>query len=1039
MSDAAPAKPEDLSARLAELEQTLARRTREMAALNETSMEINSQPNLSTLLNAIVEKAAALCSAHMGGLYLLQPDGETLELVVAYHLPGNFQGATIKLGEGLSGQIAQSGELMMIPDYSAWAGRAAIFSSGHFRRVLGVPLKVRDKIIGVINVTDNQKTGPFDADEVRLVSLFADQAAIAIEHTRLYEAAQRELADRTRAQRIQTALFRIAEAVHATPNLDDLYRAIHATIHEWMPADNFYIALYDATTDLLDWVYFVDECDTWSPPQPPGRSLTAYVLRTGKPLLATPDVFDGLLARGEVELVGTPSIDWLGVPLQVNSAPIGALVVQSYTEGVRLTEEHKNLLVFVSDQVAMAIERKRAVEALRRSEREYRTLFAEAQRQTQELALLDRVRSALTRELDLTTVFRTVVEAIAATFGYTLVSLYMRRGDVLYLQHQVGYHDEIPTIALDAGVVGRIARTGQPELIEDAHADPDFVEAFKGITSEVGVPLFDEGQVVGVLNIESVPGVPLTRRDLQLMMALSEHISAAIHRARLYTEARDSAARLRTAFESLPFNLWVMDRDGSYIMQNSSDIRQWGRMIGKRADEVVSDPEVLKRWQANDRRALAGEVVPSDVEVVRGGQTRFFHEVVAPIRNGDQIDGVLGASIDITDRVRMEDALRQAQKMESLGILAGGIAHDFNNLLVALLSQMSLALSKLPADSPARDHIEKAVTAAERAAALTRQMLAFSGRGQFAQRPINFNDLLHDNLHLFEVALPKNVQLRSKLAEALPLIDGDTGQMQQVIKNLIINAGEAIGERPGVVTVSTYPQAIGGDDAAWWKYTGELLAPGQYVTLEVHDTGTGMDPETLSRMFDPFFTTKFTGRGLGLAAVLGIVRGHKGGLQVDSAPGTGTLFRLIFPVSATPPVEQATHEELPRIEPTGQVILVIDDEEPVRIAVTDILELAGLSVITAADGEEGIALFREHRPDIRLVLLDLSMPGLSGEETFNQLCQIDPAARIVLSSGYNELEVTRRFAGLGVTGFIQKPYDAVALTNAIQRYLKTLA
>jgi two-component system cell cycle sensor histidine kinase/response regulator CckA len=379
--------------------------------------------------------------------------------------------------------------------------------------------------------------------------------------------------------------------------------------------------------------------------------------------------------------------------------------------------------------------------------------------------------------------------------------------------------------------------------------------------------------------------------------------------------------------------------------------------------------------------------------------------------------------------------LRQTQKMESLGVLAGGVAHDFNNLLVAMLGQTSLALSKLGPDSVARPHVEKAVKAATSAADLTRQLLAYSGGGQFERRPIQLNTLIQDNLHLFEVAIPKNVQLHSNLAVALPLIEGDTGQLQQVIMNLIINAGEAIGERPGVVTVATRVQMLYMDDARWGQYTGTPLPPGEYVQVDVADNGGGMSADTLARIFDPFFTTKFTGRGLGLAAVLGIVRGHGGGLQVDSEVGHGTTFRLLLPVSTTSLLPSAGPVTRQEAHMTGQTILVIDDELPVRAAVTDILEDSGLRVITAEDGETGVGVYRERQAAIDLVVLDLSMPGQSGEETLRQLRELNPQVRVILSSGYDQVEVAQRFADRAYSGFIQKPYDDLTLIGEIKRYL----
>jgi CheY-like chemotaxis protein len=297
------------------------------------------------------------------------------------------------------------------------------------------------------------------------------------------------------------------------------------------------------------------------------------------------------------------------------------------------------------------------------------------------------------------------------------------------------------------------------------------------------------------------------------------------------------------------------------------------------------------------------------------------------------------------------------------------------------------------------------------------------------------NHLIQENLHLFEVAVPKNVALHSDLTEPLPVIMGDAGQIQQVVMNLIINAAEAIGERSGEVLVRTRPFHLTPDKAALWQIDEASLSSAPYVLLEVADNGCGMGPETLSKIFDPFFSTKFTGRGLGLAAVLGIVRGHDGGLRVMSEVEAGTTFELVFPSEAAITLEAVVPELVQEAEMLHHLVLVIDDEEPVRDAVTDILDLEGLPVLTAPDGQTGLELYRTRRADIDLIILDLSMPGLTGEETFRELRQINPQVRIMLSSGYSQDEVITRFAGQPEVAFIQKPYDANQLVAEVKRHL----
>ncbi len=414
----------------------------------------------------------------------------------------------------------------------------------------------------------------------------------------------------------------------------------------------------------------------------------------------------------------------------------------------------------------------------------------------------------------------------------------------------------------------------------------------------------------------------------------------------------------------------------------------------------------------------------------------YFEYAFNPaLDDAGNVVSVVATVRDVTEQKLTQEALWHTQKMESLGILAGGVAHDFNNLLAAMLSQSSLALYKMPPDAPARKHVEKTIIAAERAADLTKQMLAYSGKGGFAIQPISLNTLIRENAHLFTAVIPKSIRLNLNLADALPAFQGDPGQMQQIVMNLILNAAEAIGDNAGQITIATRCRDITAVDDQYWQQTQEPLAPGSYVSLQVEDDGKGMDDETLARIFDPFFTTKFTGRGLGLAAVLGIVRGHKGGLRVVSQPGKGAIFEILFPAAgpaAPPPAANDAPEQLP---PPSAAVLVIDDEAPVREAVTDVLEMENIRVYTAVDGQTGLALYRERQQEINLVLLDLSMPGLSGHQTFQALRQMDGELKIILSSGYSEAEIARQFSGENVAGFLPKPFKLDTLIQTIQRHL----
>ncbi|MBL9022455.1 MAG: response regulator [Myxococcales bacterium] len=396
---------------------------------------------------------------------------------------------------------------------------------------------------------------------------------------------------------------------------------------------------------------------------------------------------------------------------------------------------------------------------------------------------------------------------------------------------------------------------------------------------------------------------------------------------------------------------------------------------------------------------------------------------------------------DVTERQRAEvehaklrAQVQHAQKLESLGVLAGGIAHDFNNLLVAMLGNVSLARMELETVSPVHDYLADCELAGQRAADLCRQMLAYSGRGRFVVEPIDLSALVEDTLHLLQVSLSKKAVLKLALAKDLPRIEAEGLQVRQVLLNLVTNASEAIEERSGVVTITTGAMEC---DRGYLResYLDDDLPEGVYVYMEIADTGCGMDPGTREKIFDPFFTTKFPGRGLGLAAVLGIVRGHRGAVKVYSEPGRGSTLKVLFP--AVPGLPAATTDRKgPNLPRSEGAVLVVDDEETVRATVRRLLEHEGFRVLTAADGRAGVEVYKEHAPDIALVILDMTMPHLDGSETYRELRRIKSDVRVILSSGYSEQEAVSKFAGKGLAGFLQKPFRVQELMTLVDEVLR---
>ncbi len=402
--------------------------------------------------------------------------------------------------------------------------------------------------------------------------------------------------------------------------------------------------------------------------------------------------------------------------------------------------------------------------------------------------------------------------------------------------------------------------------------------------------------------------------------------------------------------------------------------------------------------------------------------------------------GVLGAAFERhrveRERLGLERKMVESQKLESLGVLAGGIAHDFNNLLTSILGNASLLRYDLPKNSPLHHSLEQIEKTSQRAAELCKQMLAYSGRGRFQLQRVDLARLVEDTTHLLQISISKKVVLRFNFAPGAPAVEADPTQLRQIVMNLVINASEAIGERSGVIAIST---GLMHADRSYLTttYLAPELPEGDYAFLEISDNGCGMTPEVKARIFDPFFTTKFTGRGLGLAAVLGIVRGHGGALKVYSEAGKGTSFKLLLPVATgATPSESSPAARTESWRGHGHV-LVVDDEEIVRRVAARLLETLGFKVTVAGDGRAGVAAF-ERQPDaFDLVLTDLTMPHYDGVQAYGLMRRIRPDVKVILMSGFNEQDAVTSFAGKGLAGFLSKPFDLAALTEKVRAALET--
>jgi two-component system cell cycle sensor histidine kinase/response regulator CckA len=514
-------------------------------------------------------------------------------------------------------------------------------------------------------------------------------------------------------------------------------------------------------------------------------------------------------------------------------------------------------------------------------------------------------------------------------------------------------------------------------------------------------------------------------------------------------ELQESEERYRILANSTLDMIVELDDDAQIRFVSSSCQTVLGyppeMLIGRSGFTIVHPDDIEKHIDnfigaAKEEGAIGGEPYRARHH---DGSWRWLEGVGVSFRRADGEMRVLSVTRDITQRIEaeaqqrdLEENLRRVQRLESLGVMAGGIAHDFNNLLTPILGNASLALLDLPRNSPARTQIERIRGAALRAAALTNQMLAYAGSEPVAVEPVDLSHVVRELTPLLESSIAGQTTVIYQLADDLPAVEADDAQVGQVVLNLLTNAVESIDEGAGRITIETGTLEIDGTTNLETAF-GDTLEYGTYVFLAVSDNGCGMDAETRARIFDPFFTTKFTGRGLGLAAVMGVVRGHGGAIDIDSQVGKGSRFRVLFRcVSRDSDRPDSESYVDPVLDWRGSgTVLVVDDDEAVRELISAGLQRVGFDVLQAGDGQEGIAIFEQHRDEIRAVFLDRTMPNVSGEEAFEAIRRIDPDARVVLASGYSEKQAAEKFADRGLVGFLQKPFRIEALIKKLRQAL----
>jgi len=674
----------------------------------------------------------------------------------------------------------------------------------------------------------------------------------------------RDVTDLHRMEAERQVISEIVHALNQTANLDELLRGIHHALKKVLYAENCFVALHDREADIFTFPFFADEVDVAPLPQKVGRSCTAFVFRTGSPMLIPQNEFDRLAAEGEVELVGTPSPSWLGVPLKTPTATIGVLVVQHYQNENAYDIRDLEFLGSVGGHIALAIERRRSEDALRKNEEMFRLLFS---------------------------------------------------------------YNPLPTWVID-------------------NETRRFLEVNDAAIRQYGYSL----------------------NEFKCMTAFD-------------LRPEEERARYLDLMKQMP-------NDGLYQ-------GNW-------------------KHRKKDGKIIQVEIISHELEYA-GRRVRL---VVAQ---------------DLSERHLLEQQLRQSQKMEAVGRLAGGVAHDFNNLLMVIKGHTELLLNVLPPSEHCSRKIEQIDRAADRASALTRQLLAFSRLQVLQPHVMNLNEVVEEMGRLLPRLIGEDIELVIRGSENLGAIRADASQMEQVIMNLAVNARDAMPDG-GRLLIET----LNAELDSTYNAVHPIVRQGRYILLAVSDTGTGMSAEIQAHVFEPFFTTKAQGKGtgLGLATVYGIVKQSGGFIWVYSEIGRGTSFKIYLP-RVDQPVERAGAVRSVSEAPRGtETILLAEDEQDVREVAREFLESGGYTVIEARDGAEALKRVEKHEGAIDLVLTDMVMPGMTGQELTARLLQSLPDIRVLYMSGYSERAAADCARDDSAMRLLAKPFSRWALLRAVHEILK---
>jgi PAS domain S-box-containing protein len=1016
-----------------------------LRALADVGHELVGAVGLPDAAGMIVARARDLFGARSAILYRLAPRPLTLVCAAAFggRRTEDWTGHPIAMGEGLAGRAVAERQAVWTRDALAdprlvFSDRLrALMEAEGFKAGIAVPLLMAGQAMGAIVLGDPLEHA-MSPEGIRLLSSFADRAALAIERASLYERAA------ARAEKL-AVLARVSGLIASATGLTRVLEAVARAAISLLGAKAAGVLIDDPAARVLRMGehYRDDSPEPWRPGDlaeiPYGSGVAAGVCESREPAyiedLATSGgwPYQGVMRDREFEA-------YAGLPLVARGRAVGVLSIL-FAEHRSFSAEERELMSLLADQAAIAMDNARLLQ-----ETEQRRSAAEA---------LAEVGRLLAQSLDPAVVAHGITEAVRGLLGVTNTALFRFRpesGDLQSLSLR-GEHGLTPgqtmVYPLGQGASGLAAQERRAVVTANLAADPTIPQPPEhrarversGLRAVMAVPLIVQGRVVGVLALADRSERRFTREEVQVVEAFATRAAIALETARLHGEIRSARDFLQSIADSSADAIITADIEGR--------ISYWSRgaeeLFGHTAAEMLGRPaQGLYAGGLVEARAvmarLGAEGRMRDYETLiraKGDREIAVSASFSLLRGADgAIAGTLGVMKDMTERKVLEEGLRQAQKMEAVGRLAGGIAHDFNNLITVVITRSQLLLERLRPEDPLRRDIELFWKTAERAAALTRQLLAFSRRQVLQPKVLDVNETVAAMESLLRRLIGEDVELRTVAAPSPWRVKADPGQLEQVIVNLAVNARDAMPEG-GQLTIETANVVL--DDEFARLQSG--VRPGPHVLLAISDTGIGMDAETRAHIFEPFFTTKEPGKGtgLGLSTVYGIVKQSGGHIVAQSEPGRGTTFRIYLPrveeVEAPPEAEPIA---IPRRDADGgtETILLVEDEEDLRGVIKETLEAFGYTLLEARHGGEALRIAERHAGPIDLLVTDVIMPVMNGAELAQRLRPLRPGMGVMFMSGYSSDEAAAQHDGVDASAaYLEKPFSPFQLVRRVREVL----